>query len=288
MASCLTRHLSYSYYANLIDGLPSRRYIDSITMTAITTPPIQVRKLCKSFASVTAVDDISFDVAPGAICALLGDNGAGKTTTLAMLLGLLTPTSGSITVLGVDMLRDRYRALPRLNFSSPYVDLPKRLTVEENLTVYARLYGLRDVRGRLRQLAADLDIGDFLSRPYGMLSSGQRTRVTVAKALLNEPQVLFLDEPTASLDPDTADRIRGYLESYRQQSGATLLLASHNMYEVERLCDDVIMLQQGRIVAHGPPAALLQRYNSKTMEEVFLTIARHDRSRVAGRREVIP
>ena len=241
----------------------------------MSTPPvIQVDDLCKHYGPVRAVDGISFTVARGATCALLGGNGAGKTTTIAMLLGLLLPTSGQIRILGEDIPRHRYRVFPRMNFSSPYMDLPQRLTVWENLTVYARLYGVRRIHERLATLGRELDIDGFFKRPYGSLSAGQKTRVVLAKALLNEPDILLLDEPTASLDPDTADRMRSTLTDYRDRSGATLLLASHNMSEVERLCDQVIMLRAGHIVATGAPRELIQRYGRKDMEEVFLDIAR--------------
>jgi ABC-2 type transport system ATP-binding protein len=236
---------------------------------------IVVNQLTKRFDRIVAVDAVSFTVPKGAITGLLGGNGAGKTTTIAMLLGLLLPTSGEVRVLGEDMLRHRFRVLPRLNFSSPYVDLPQRLTVRQNLTVYARLYGLDRVADRLGALAADLEIEHLLDRRYGGLSSGQKTRVALGKALINEPELLLLDEPTASLDPDSADYLRGYLENYRAQTGATLLLASHNMYEVERMCTDVIMLRRGVIVDHGPPRTLIERYGRTNMEEVFLEIARH-------------
>lgn len=235
---------------------------------------IQVQELHKHYGVVRAVDGITFTVTRGTTCALLGGNGAGKTTTIAMLLGLLLPTSGEIHILGEAMPRYRQRVLPRLNFSSPYLDLPQRLTVMENLTVYARLYGVRQIRTRLATLGRDLDIDAFFKRPYGSLSAGQKTRVALAKALLNEPDVLLLDEPTASLDPDTADRMRSILTDYRDRSGATLLLASHNMSEVERLCDQVIMLRAGHIVATGTPRDLIHRYGRKDMEEVFLDIAR--------------
>lgn len=223
---------------------------------------------------VTAVDSISFSVARGSVTGLLGGNGAGKTTTISMLLGLLLPTSGTVEVLGVDMARHRQAVLPRMNFSSPYVELPHRLTVRENLTVYGHLYGLTCVKKRVEELADQLDLTRFLNRPSGGLSAGQKTRVALAKALLNRPEVLLLDEPTASLDPDTADWIRTYLERFRFETGATILLASHNMLEVERLCDDVVMMRQGRIVDQGAPAALLSRYGRDTLEEVFLDIAR--------------
>jgi ABC-2 type transport system ATP-binding protein len=244
----------------------------------VTEAIIEVEDLSKHYGQVRAVDGISFRVAPGCTCALLGGNGAGKTTTIAMLLGLLLPTQGRIQILGEDMLRHRYRVLPRINFSSPYVDLPQRLTVAQNLTVYARLYGVRRVRARLAKLGRELDIEPFFQRPYRSLSAGQKTRVALAKALLNEPEVLLLDEPTASLDPDSADRLRSYLMDYQTRSGATLLLASHNMSEVERLCNQVIMLRAGHIVDTGAPRELIKRYGRRDMEEVFLDIARGIRS----------
>ena len=235
---------------------------------------IEVRALRKSYRRVEAVKGIDFDVRRGTTTALLGGNGAGKTTTLSMLLGVLTPTAGTIRILGEDMLRHRYRVLPRINFTSPYVDLPKRLTVGENLRVYARLYGVPAPRARVEELAEELDLADLLDRLYGNLSAGQRTRVSLAKALLNGPEVLLLDEPTASLDPDVGDRTRTLLEGYQRRSGCTMLLASHNMGEVERMCDDVIMLRAGLVVDRGSPAYLLERYGRGNMEEVFLDIAR--------------
>ncbi len=235
---------------------------------------IVVTDLAKNYGEVQAVRGISFAVKRGAITALLGGNGAGKTTTLSMLLGLLRPTAGSITVLGCDMLRSRYRVLPRMNFTSPYVDLPKRLTVRENLRVFADLYGLVDPSGRIAELASQFELAPLLGRPFGNLSAGERTRVSLAKALLNYPEVLLLDEPTASLDPDIGDRMRTYLEDYQRASGCTMLLASHNMGEVERMCGDVIMMRAGRIVDHGSPGDLLTRYARADMEQVFLDIAR--------------
>jgi len=240
----------------------------------VSRPAIEVEHLGRRFGQVWAVDDISFTVPAGSICALLGGNGAGKTTTLSMMLGLLLPSAGSVRVLAEDMCRHRYRVLGRMNFSSPYVDLPQRLTVEENLRVYARLYGVRPVGSRIGELARALEIGPLLKRHHRTLSAGQRTRVALAKALLNRPEVLLLDEPTASLDPDSADWIRGWLQDYRRDSGATLLLASHNMPEVERLCDQVFMLRRGRLVDRGTPAELVARYGRSTLEEVFLDIAR--------------
>lgn len=242
---------------------------------------IEVSGLTKLFGSVRAVDGIDFTVQRGVTSALLGGNGAGKTTTIAMLLGLLLPTSGSIRVFGEDMLHHRYKLLHRMNFSSPYVDLPQRLTVRQNLTVYAHLYRLRDVRRRIRQLASELDLADVLNRPYGKLSAGQKTRVALAKSLLNEPELLLLDEPTASLDPDTADYVRGYLENYQRTSGATILLASHNMAEVERMCSDVVMLKRGKVVDSGSPNELIARYGLKNLEEVFIDIARRPQEAAA-------
>ncbi len=244
---------------------------------AAAEPAIMVRDLVKRFGEVGAVDRIDFDVAAGSTTALLGGNGAGKTTTLSMLLGLLLPTSGSVRVLGHDITRDARRVLPRMNFSSPYVDMPRRLTVRENLTVYALLYGVSDVAWTIARLSEELDIADLSRRPFGELSAGQRTRVSLAKALLNAPSLLLLDEPTASLDPDSGDWVRTYLERYRKRAGATLLLASHNMAEVERLCDHVLMMRAGRIVDSGSPGDLIARYGRANLEEVFLDIARDRR-----------
>lgn len=237
-------------------------------------PVIDVRDLRRRFGDVDAVDSISFTVPAGGVTGLLGANGAGKTTTIAMLLGLLLPTSGEISVFGEDMLRHRYRVLSRMNFSSPYFDLPQRLTVRQNLTVYARLYGVRDLKNRLAVLAAELELEELMDRHYRGLSAGQKTRVLMAKAMVNQPELLLLDEPTASLDPESADRIRGYLETYRDRTGAAILLASHNMPEVERLCSDVLIMQRGRIVDRGAPADVIARHGRDTMEEVFLDIAR--------------
>ncbi|PPQ27994.1 ABC transporter ATP-binding protein [Rhodopila globiformis] len=243
---------------------------------------IQVEHLVKRYDSVLAVDDIGFTVPAGGTVGLLGGNGAGKTTTIAMLLGLIVPTSGRITVLGHDMAKDRFAALERMNFSSPYVALPHRLTVRENLRVYGHLYNVAHLDDRIATLARDLDLGQILDRPAGQLSAGQKTRVALAKSLINQPEVLLLDEPTASLDPDTGDMVRTWLEQYRAQSGCTILLASHNMAEVERLCHQVIMLKQGRVVDRGTPDELLARYGRQDLEDVFLDIARDRRQAVAA------
>jgi ABC-2 type transport system ATP-binding protein len=235
---------------------------------------VAVDSLVKLYKGVAAVDGISFRLAPGSITGLLGGNGAGKTTTIAMIMGLVMPTSGTVHVLGARMPDERYRVLHRMNFESPYVDMPTRLTVRQNLSVFAQLYGVADIGARIDKLAGDLDLTEFLDRPNGKLSAGQKTRVALAKALLNRPEVLLLDEPTASLDPDTADWVRSRLEDYRRDHRATVLLASHNMNEVERLCERVIMMKRGRIEDDDTPTRLLARYGRQTMEEVFLDVAR--------------
>lgn len=242
-------------------------------------PAVDARDLVKVFQGprgrrVTALDGVSFTVPHGATVGLLGGNGAGKTSTLSIINGLLLPTAGSIRVLGHDMTRQRHLALARMNVSSPYVDLPHRLTVRENLTVYAHLYAVPDVRASLARVAEDLDLKGLMDRPAGKLSAGQKTRVALAKAMLNDPALLLLDEPTASLDPDTGDQVRGFLESWRRRNGATMLIASHNMAEVERLCDHVLIMKAGRIHDQGPPGDLVARYGRGTLEEVFLAIAR--------------
>ena len=241
------------------------------------SPAIAVTDLVKTYGGVRAVDGISFAVRQGSIMGLLGGNGAGKTTTIAIVMGLILPTAGTARVLGADMASERHRVLHRLNFESPYVELPKRLTVRQNLTIFGRLYGVRQLQQRIDELADDLVLAEFMDRPAGNLSAGQKTRVALAKALINQPEVLLLDEPTASLDPDTADWVRSHLETYRRERGATILLASHNMLEVERLCDEVIMMRAGRIVDTGSPQALIGRYGRQTLEEVFLDIARRRR-----------
>ena len=243
---------------------------------ATLAPALLVETLTKRYRpeAAPAVDDLSFALPAGETWGLLGGNGAGKTTTIAMLLGLLVPTSGRIHALGHDMATDRFAALARMNFSSPYVALPHRLSVEENLMVYCHLYGVSKPRRRIAELAEQLQLTDLLKRPAGDLSAGQKTRVALAKALVNRPDLLLLDEPTASLDPETGDWVRGWLERYRAETGCAILLASHNMAEVERLCGHVIMLKAGRAVDRGSPTELLARYGRDTMEEVFLDIAR--------------
>ncbi|MBI4273802.1 MAG: ABC transporter ATP-binding protein [Rhizobiales bacterium] len=243
-------------------------------MNSPSEPVIAVDRLVKVYKTAAAVGGISFRLEPGSITGLLGGNGAGKTTTIAMIMGLVTPTSGSVRVLGAEMPRQRHHVLHRMNFESPYVDMPMRLTVRQNLTVFAMLYGVENVDERIMTLAEQLDLIELIDRPCGKLSSGQKTRVALAKSLLNAPEVLLLDEPTASLDPDTADWVRGRLENYRKERGATVLLASHNMSEVERLCERVIMMKRGHIEDDDTPVNLLARYGRETLEEVFLDIAR--------------
>jgi ABC-2 type transport system ATP-binding protein len=237
-------------------------------------PAIDVEQLVKVYKTTRAVDGISFQIKRRSVTALLGGNGAGKTTTIGMIMGLVRPTSGSVRVLGHKMPDESAEVLGRMNFESPYVDMPMRLTVRQNLTVFGRLYGVARLDERIAALARDLDLSELLDRKTGSLSAGQKTRVSLAKALVNEPDVLLLDEPTASLDPDTADWIRGHLERYRERRGAAILLASHNMFEVERLCDDVLVMRRGRIVDQGAPAELVQRYGRDHLEEVFIDIAR--------------
>jgi ABC-2 type transport system ATP-binding protein len=235
---------------------------------------IEVEGLRKAYGPVAALDDVSFRVESGAIVGLLGGNGAGKTTTIAILLGLVLASGGTVRILGIDAFAERTKVQPLMNFESPYVDMPLRITVRQNLTVYGHLYGVEDLKGRIATLERELELSEILDRPTGKLSSGQKTRVSIAKALINTPRVLLLDEPTASLDPDTADWVRAHLARYCRDTGASLLLASHNMLEVERMCDNVLMMKAGRVVDEGTPRQLVARYGRQSMEEVFLDIAR--------------
>src|SRR6202162_2917601 len=252
---------------------------DAVTPPLASNDPagsaaIEVARLVKLYKTTRAVDDVTFRIARGSITGLLGGNGAGKTTTIAMIMGLVLPTSGRIQVLGAAMPEQSADVLGRMNFESPYVDMPMRLTVRQNLTIFGRLYAVKHLRERIAQLAADLDLGDFLDRANGKLSAGQKTRVALAKALINQHELLLLDEPTASLDPDTADWVRQHLQDYRKARGATILLASHNMLEVERLCDRVIIMKRGRIEDDDTPDGIMARYNRATLGEVFLEVAR--------------
>jgi len=225
---------------------------------------------------VKAVDDLSFSLDKSSITALLGGNGAGKTTTLSMLLGLLRPSSGSIRLFEQDFIKNRFAVLSRMNFSSPYVDLPQRLTVRENLLVYAKLYGVINPGNRVAKVAESFRIENLLNQRLRRLSSGQKTRVSLAKSLINKPEFLLLDEPTASLDPDTTAWIRELLRQYRDQEGATILFASHDMREVELLCDKALLMKKGKLVEEGTPTQLLEKYNRDNLEDVFLQVNRRE------------
>jgi len=235
-------------------------------------PILQVESLTKKFGPALAVDHLSFSLAGGSIIGLLGGNGAGKTTTLSMLLGLLEPTSGSIRLFGEDFVRNRHAVLHRINFCSPYVDLPQRLTVRENLRVFARMYGVPHSKERIHELNSDFRLQKLMDQPIRRLSSGQKTRVSLAKALINKPDFLLLDEPTASLSPDVSRWIRQRLTDYRDLSGATILFASHDMREVELLCDQVLMMSHGKLIEQGTPDELKKRHQANSLEAVFLTL----------------
>jgi ABC-2 type transport system ATP-binding protein len=238
------------------------------------TPILEVSHLTKRFGDFTAVDDVSFEVKPGEILGLLGPNGAGKTTTMHMLLGVITPTAGSIRMFGLDLATQRERILQRVNFSSTYISMPMALTVEENLWVVARLYGMSDIARRVDEVVKKLEMTEFRQKVTRKLSSGQMTRLTLAKAFLTEPNILFLDEPTASLDPDIAHKIRALLKEERRSAGLSILYTSHNMREMEEMSDRIIFLQRGRIVAEGTAQEIVERFGQADLEEVFLKIAR--------------
>ena len=237
--------------------------------------PLEVINLSKNFNNKVAVKDISFSVNKNEIIGLLGPNGCGKTTTIGMILGLIKPSKGEIYIDGLDINKnDRIKLLEKINFASPYIELPKKLTVRQNLEIFARLYGVRDIENSIDQIANDLDLKKFIGKKTGELSSGQKNRVSLAKSLINEPKLLLLDEPTASLDPDIGDFIRGYLENYKKNKNVTILLASHNMSEVERLCDEVIMMKNGNLVDEGTCNQLIKKHGRSNLEETFLKIAR--------------
>lgn len=235
-------------------------------------PILQVQGLTKKFQSKLAVDSLTFSLPRGSIVGLLGGNGAGKTTTLSMLLGLLEPTSGKIQLFGNNFVRNRHSVLHRMNFCSPYVDLPQRLTVMENLRVFARLYGVRDSAKTIARLVDDFRLLELKDQPIRRLSSGQKTRVSLAKALINSPDFLLLDEPTASLSPDVSKWIRQQLADYRERTGATILFASHDMREVELLCDQVMMMCRGQLIEQGSPKELMETHHRSSLEEVFLAL----------------
>ena len=236
---------------------------------------INVKNLFKKFNSMVAVNNISFEIEKNKTLGLLGPNGCGKTTSIGMMLGLITPSSGEIFINGVKLnSKNKIQLLSMMNFASPYIELPKKLTVRQNLEIYARLYGVKNKIERIDELIEDLNLNKFLNKNTGELSSGQKNRVSLAKSLINKPKILFLDEPTASLDPDVGDFVREYLEKYKKNNELTMLLASHNMKEVERLCDKIIMMKQGAIVDEGTCEELIKKHGRKNLEETFLKIAR--------------
>ena len=238
---------------------------------------IEVKNLTKKFKSITAVNNISFKIEKNNTLGLLGPNGCGKTTSIGMMLGLITPTSGEILIDGVKLdSKNRIKLLSLMNFASPYIELPKKLTVKQNLEVYARMYGVINKDERIKELSEDLNLNQFLDKKTGELSSGQKNRVSLAKSLINKPKLLFLDEPTASLDPDIGDFVRQYLEKYKKENDLTVLLASHNMKEVERLCNKIIMMKQGSIVDEGTCEELTKKHGRKNLEDTFLKIARSE------------
>ena len=236
---------------------------------------VQVKNIFKKFDSTIAVNNISFEIEKNKTLGLLGPNGCGKTTTIGMMLGLITPTSGEIFVNEIKLeSKSRIELLSLMNFASPYIELPKKLTVKQNLEVYARLYGVKDIENRLDEMIENLKLQIFLNKKTGELSSGQKNRVALAKSLINKPRLLFLDEPTASLDPDVGDFVREFIEEYKKKNEITILLASHNMKEVERLCNKVIMMKQGQVVDYGTCDEIIKKHGRKNLEEAFLKIAR--------------
>ncbi len=239
----------------------------------MASPVLNVSRLTKRFGNFTAVNEVSFEILPGEILGLLGPNGAGKTTTIQMLLGVVTPTSGSIEAFGLDLSTQREAVLQQVNFSSTYIAMPQSLTVEENLWVVARLYGMSDIAHRVDAIVRKLEMEEFRQKVTRKLSSGQMTRLTLAKAFLTEPRLLFLDEPTASLDPDIAHKIRSLLKEERRSSGLSILYTSHNMREMEEMSDRIIFLQRGRLVAEGTAQAIVARFGKADLEEVFLNLA---------------
>ena len=236
---------------------------------------LEIKNLIKKFKSNIAVNNISFEIKNNSTLGLLGPNGCGKTTSIGMMLGLITPTSGEIFIDGIKLnSKNRIKLLSLMNFASPYIELPKKLTVLQNLEVYARLYGVNKKTERIEELVEDLNLIKFLNKKTGELSSGQKNRVSLAKSLINKPKLLFLDEPTASLDPDIGDFVREYLEKYKNKNELTMLLASHNMREVERLCNKIVMMKQGKIVDEGTCKELIKKHGRVNLEDTFLKIAR--------------
>ena len=237
---------------------------------------IEIRNLSKNYNNIEAVKNINFKINKGSIVGLLGPNGCGKTTTIGMMLGLIKPSSGAVFIndQNIESEKNRTKILEKMNFISPYVELPKKLTVEENLKVYGKMYGVNNLQDKISDLMKQLNLSEFKKRKTGELSSGQKNRVSLAKALINDPEILLLDEPTASLDPDVGDYIRTYLEGFASKKGATILLASHNMNEVERLCNEVMMMKNGKILDKGTCNSLINKHGRKNLEETFLKIVR--------------
>ena len=240
----------------------------------MNTAVIEVNNLSKQFKNALAVNSVNFKIDKGKIIGLLGPNGCGKSTTIGMMLGLIKPTSGAVIINNQNIENNRTSLLEKMNFISPYIELPKKLTVEENLKVYGRLYGVKNLKEKINNLMEKLDLIQFRSRKTGELSSGQKNRVSLAKALVNDPEILLLDEPTASLDPDVGDNIRSFIEDFASNKGTTILLASHNMNEVERLCNEVMMMKDGKIIDKGKISELINKHGRKNLEEVFLKIVR--------------
>tara|TARA_Y100000590_G_scaffold465352_1_gene637415 strand:- start:4096 stop:4830 length:735 start_codon:yes stop_codon:yes gene_type:complete len=239
------------------------------------TNSIIINNLSKKYSSKHAVKNINFKINENEILGLLGPNGCGKTTTIAMILGLIKPSSGEILIDGQNIEKNRINLLHKMNFISPYIELPKKLTVKQNLIVYGKLYSVKNLNDKIEYLSTKLRLEKFLYRITGELSSGQKNRVSLAKALINDPAVLLLDEPTASLDPETGDFVRTFIENYKKEKKVSVLLASHNMSEVERLCNSVLMMNEGTIIDEGTPKNLIQKHGRKNLEEVFLKLARN-------------
>ncbi len=238
------------------------------------TIALEIINLSKTYDTKEAVRNISFKVNENEIIGILGPNGCGKTTTIAMILGLLKPTKGKVLINGIEIEKQRVDLLNNLNFISPYIELPKKLTVKQNLEVYGRLYDVKELEIKIDYLSEKLRLNEFINKITGELSSGQKNRVSLAKSIINDPSVLLLDEPTASLDPETGDFVRSFLEEYQKEKKTSILLASHNMSEVERLCSSVLMMNKGSIIDQGTPMELIQKHGRKNMEEVFLKLTR--------------